>query len=153
MLRRGGVSAACARALAAFWLPCVFGVFLRVRALVLQSAWRGGVGSCLVCIPLSFGRHALVLTLAARVKSGNSGANSESRVFPIAYSGHAGSPMFPRLKTHLREPITENIGRLVVGSNQLCADEPFPTLVTRVGTLFPQILLGSISKENGSHLV
>ena len=59
----------------------------------------------------------------------------------------------PRLKTPLREPITENIGRLVVGSNQLCADEPFPTLVTRVGTLFPQILLGSISKENGSHLV
>ena len=46
--RRGGVSAACARALAAFWLPCVFCYLLRVRALGLQAAWRAVAGSSLV---------------------------------------------------------------------------------------------------------
>ena len=46
--RRGGVSAACARFLAAFWPLWVFGVFLRVRAFVLQTAWRGVAVGCLV---------------------------------------------------------------------------------------------------------
>ena len=46
--RRGGVSAACARALATIWLPSVFGVFLRVTALVLQRVWRGVAVGCLV---------------------------------------------------------------------------------------------------------
>ena len=41
-------SAACARALAAFWLPWVFCSLLRVRVLVLQVAWRGVGVSCLV---------------------------------------------------------------------------------------------------------
>ena len=43
---------------------CVFGVFLRVMVHFLQPAWRVVLGSCIVCIPLSFGRHALVLTFA-----------------------------------------------------------------------------------------
>jgi hypothetical protein len=38
-----GVSAACARPLAAFWLPCVFCVFLRVTVLVFSAGLaRGG---------------------------------------------------------------------------------------------------------------
>ena len=60
-----------ARALAAFWLPGDFCVFLRSRAFVLEAAWRGVVRSSIVCIPLSSERHTLVLTFAARVKSGN----------------------------------------------------------------------------------
>ena len=45
--RRGGVSAACARAFAAFWLQGVFCVFFRVRTLVLQAAWRAWRGAAL----------------------------------------------------------------------------------------------------------
>ena len=71
--RRGGVSAACARAFTAFWLPCVFCVLLRVRAFVLQAAWRGVAVVCLVWVFASFGCKAGHLTRAARVKSGNSG--------------------------------------------------------------------------------
>ena len=70
-----------ALAFAAFCLPCVFCYLLRVRALVLQAAWRGVVGSCTFCIPLSFGRHALVLTLALHVKSVNSGQISNHGFF------------------------------------------------------------------------
>ena len=49
-LPRGTVVSAlrAALAFAVFWLPCVFCVFLRARALVLQAAWRGVAGSCLV---------------------------------------------------------------------------------------------------------
>ena len=79
-------SAACARALAAFGLPCVFCYLLRVRALVLQAAWRGVAVVCLVWVFASFGCKAGHLTRAARVKSGNYGSNPESRVFSIVYS-------------------------------------------------------------------
>ena len=84
--RRGGVSAACARAFTAFWLPCVFCVLLRVRAFVLQAAWRGVAVVCLVWVFASFGCKAGHLTRAARVKSGNYGSNPESRVFSMVYS-------------------------------------------------------------------
>ena len=84
--RRGGVSAACARAFTAFWLPCVFCVLLRVRAFVLQAAWRGVAVVCLVWVFASIRCKAGHLTRAARVKSGNYGSNPESRVFSMVYS-------------------------------------------------------------------
>ena len=63
----------CVRArFTSFWLPCVFCVLLRVRAFVLQAAWRGVAVVCLVWVFASFGCKAGHLTRAARVKSGNS---------------------------------------------------------------------------------
>ena len=73
--RRGGVSAACALAFAAFGLPSVFCYLIRVRALVLQAAWRGVAVSCLVWFWRCFWRASRFLTGAARVKSGNSWVN------------------------------------------------------------------------------
>ena len=74
--RRGGASAACARAFGVFWLPWVFCVVLRVRLLVLQAAWRGVGVSCLVWFWRRFGCARRFLTRVARVKSGNSRVKS-----------------------------------------------------------------------------
>ncbi len=79
-------SAACARALAAFWLPSVFCYLLCVRALVLQAAWPGVAVGCLVWFWRCFKRASRFLTRVARVKSGNYGSNPQSRVFSIVYS-------------------------------------------------------------------
>ena len=53
-----------------------FLLFLPVRALVLQAAWRGVAVSCLVCVFASLGCEDGVFIRAARVKSGNSRVKS-----------------------------------------------------------------------------
>ena len=108
--RRGGVSAACALVFTAFWLPCVFCVLLRVRAFVLQAAWRGVAVVCLVWVFASFGCKAGHLTRAARVKSGNYGSNPESRVFPIVYSDD--NYFFEILFPHTREEELPGLAQL-----------------------------------------
>ena len=84
--RRGGVSAACALVFTAFWLPCVFCVLLRVRAFVLQAAWRGVAVVCLVWVFASFASKARHLTRLHGSNREISGSNPESRVFSIVYS-------------------------------------------------------------------
>ena len=53
--RRGGASAARRARFCCIWLPSVFCYLLRVRALVLQVAWRGVAVGCLVWVFASFG--------------------------------------------------------------------------------------------------
>ena len=48
---------------------CVFCVFLRLKALVLQPASRGAALSFLFCVFASFGREGRSFISAARVKS------------------------------------------------------------------------------------
>ena len=119
--RRGGVSAACARALAAFWPPCVFCYLLRVIALVLQPPWRGVAVGCVVWFFEVFRTRQQILTRVARVKLGKKG-QIRHYGFLLLLIQIPILTICPRLKTHLREPITETSDDWSWVRRQLCAD-------------------------------